>query len=363
MAKKLTYEYVKMYIENEGYKLLDKDYKNNNTKLLVECPNKHQYLVTFNKFKSGRRCPVCNMEKKKKQLSLNYDQVKTYIESFNYKLISKEYKNAHEKLEIKCDKGHIIKMNFNNFKSGKRCVICDRLSKSLSHDEIYQKIKEEGHELLSEYKNSQQKLKIKCPKGHIYEQSYNYFRNNVRCPICAKEKVNKRKEKRYNEVKDIIEKQNYKLISKEYKNNKEKILIMCPNKHIYSTKFDNFQQGNRCPICSSSKGEKQIINILNQLKILYKRQYKFNDCKFKYKLSFDFYLPNYNCCIEYDGIQHYEIVKYFGGYDDFITRKIKDTIKDIYCKDNDIKLIRIPYWEKDNIKNILIKELNLKNYK
>ena len=48
------------------------------------------------------------------------------------------------------------------------------------------------------------------------------------------------------------------------------------------------------------------------------------------------------------------------GFDEFVKRKINDTVKTKYCQDNNIKLIRIPYWEEKNIKNILMKELNLK---
>ena len=100
--------------------------------------------------------------------------------------------------------------------------------------------------------------------------------------------------------------------------------------------------------------------ILNKYNVDFKSQYKFNDCKSKRELPFDFYITNLNIVIEYDGIQHYRIIKYFNGLDGFITTKIHDVIKTKYCKDNNIKLIRIPYWEFDNIENILIKELNLK---
>ena len=55
-------------------------------------------------------------------------------------------------------------------------------------------------------------------------------------------------------------------------------------------------------------------------------------------------------------MQHYEIVEWFGGFDGFVDRKIRDTVKDIYCKENNIKLIRIPYWEMNNIEKILDKE-------
>lgn len=104
--------------------------------------------------------------------------------------------------------------------------------------------------------------------------------------------------------------------------------------------------------------EKKIIaKYLDNKNIKYERQYKFDDCRSKDKLPFDFYIPSKNIVIEYDGKQHYEIVDYFGGFDDFVGTKIRDTIKTIYCKENNIKLIRIPYWDFDKIEEILEKEL------
>ena len=93
--------------------------------------------------------------------------------------------------------------------------------------------------------------------------------------------------------------------------------------------------------------------------VKYKKQYKFKDCKFKRQLPFDFYLPDYNVLIEFDGLQHCVIKQYFGGYEGFVDTKIRDTIKNIYCKENNIKLIRISYNELKNINNILNKELNV----
>ena len=90
-----------------------------------------------------------------------------------------------------------------------------------------------------------------------------------------------------------------------------------------------------------------------------KRQYKFKDCKVYKELPFDCYLSRYNCCIEFDGRQHYEIVSAFGGVNAFIDTKIRDIIKTEYCKKNNIKLIRIPYWEIDNIDRILKNELKI----
>ena len=96
---------------------------------------------------------------------------------------------------------------------------------------------------------------------------------------------------------------------------------------------------------------------LDSRNIKYESQYKFNDCKSKTKLPFDFYIPSKNIVIEYDGRQHFEPIDYFGGFNSFVEGKIRDTIKTIYCKENNIKLIRIAYWDFDNIEEILEKEL------
>lgn len=77
---------------------------------------------------------------------------------------------------------------------------------------------------------------------------------------------------------------------------------------------------------------------------MFEDQYSFNDLK---KYRFDFYLTDYKICIEFDGIQHFEPIVYFGGIKRFEKQKQIDCEKDIYCKNNNINLIRIPYFEKN----------------
>lgn len=92
-----------------------------------------------------------------------------------------------------------------------------------------------------------------------------------------------------------------------------------------------------------------IKNILTRHEIEYITEKSFDDCInpiTKHKLFFDFYLPKYNCCIEYDGIQHFKSVEYFGGEQSLIETQYRDSIKDEYCKNNNITLFRISY--KDN---------------
>ena len=77
--------------------------------------------------------------------------------------------------------------------------------------------------------------------------------------------------------------------------------------------------------------------------INYSRQHKFEGCVYKNKLPFDFYLPNYNCCVEYDGIQHFVSSEFFGGEEKLKYIQNNDKIKNEYCNDNNIRLIRIKY--------------------
>jgi len=119
-----------------------------------------------------------------------------------------------------------------------------------------------------------------------------------------------------------------------------------------------------CNICNNSKGERKIKDILLNNNILHEQQFVFINCKYKKSLRFDFYLPDLNICIEYQGIQHYKPIDFASkgiewAKEQFELTKIKDQIKLNYCKNNNIQLIRIPYWEFDNIEKILERELNL----
>ena len=109
-----------------------------------------------------------------------------------------------------------------------------------------------------------------------------------------------------------------------------------------------------CPICKSSHGEKRILFWLEQNNIGYCRQYKIDN----YKV--DFYLPNSNIIIEFNGIQHYEPVEHFGGKEKFIQQQYRDKYIQDYCIQKNIKLIEISYLDYEQIENILMKEVGVK---
>jgi len=200
--KKLNYIDVKNNIENFGYKLLSEKYINALTKLEMQCPEGHDFEIKYNNFQQGQRCSICFGTPKK---ILN--EIKEYIESFNYKLLSTEYKDNRTKLELQCSEGHIFKMAYGSFKNQNyRCPECAGNRKFIIED-IKEYIESFDYKLLStEYVNIFSKLKIQCLKGHIYAVTYNNFKNhNRRCPECSNSKMFSKPEK---EIAEYV-KENY----------------------------------------------------------------------------------------------------------------------------------------------------------
>lgn len=98
-----------------------------------------------------------------------------------------------------------------------------------------------------------------------------------------------------------------------------------------------------CPKCAGTAGEQQIQRWLDNNNIKYDVQKKFDNLYDRQKLRFDFFLPDYNVAIEYDGKQHFEPIAHFGGVTAFNKLKSHDKRKEDYCKEHQIKLLRIPY--------------------
>lgn len=159
---------------------------------------------------------------------------------------------------------------------------------------------------------------------------------------------------------DIIGKRFDKLVVLEevYPPNKKcrmvKCLCDCGNIHICAVSDLTTGHTTSCGCNTKSKGEKWITSFLEELNIPFVPQKRFDKCKNKKKLPFDFYLPTLNICIEYDGSQHFYPVKFWGGEEMFKVRQQNDKIKTDYCCKHGIKLIRISYKTKKNeIYNIL----------
>lgn len=372
MGRKLSYEEVKQYIEVEsesGCKLLSESYNGNKIPLLFQCRCGEKFERRFDNFKSRKLylCEKCFRRKGNESKSFNYEYVKEYVLN-NGKgtiLLSKKYKNSSSKLEFKCKCGEIFETTFNKFKlRGK--IQCNKCSnhKILDYNSVLEYINNNSNcKLISnEFKNIDSLLRFKCECGEVFERSfYNFKKYEKRCPKCREKERSQIKSLDYKYVKEYIECRGAKLLSNNYVNAKTKLNIQCGCGRKFKADFDKIKSRDkvRCNVCSKKTSTKEFIisQKLDKLGIKYIEQYKFNDCNYKRNLIFDFYIPSLNTCIEYDGEGHYEPFRFSKDKKAMLNKlketKIRDSIKTKYCKDNNIKLIRIPYFEFDNIDNIL----------
>lgn len=211
------------------------------------------------------------------------------------------------------------------------------------------------------YINNKTKVKIICNKHGIFEQKPESHTNQKNgCPKCSRvaipttiEFVEKCKQIHKNEYGQP----KYDYSKTVYTNAFSKVAIICSNHGEFLQVANYHLRGNGCPTCKDSKGEMKILSFLTQQKINKIRNKRFSDCKHKYELPFDFYLPDHNICIEYDGEFHYNLSKFRDNEIKLSNMQRNDKIKDKYCKDNNIYLIRIPYWNFDKIDDILKQEL------
>lgn len=306
---------------------------------------------------------------------LNYIQK----EKLEYEFLGfdKNFIGIKTKIKLYCKKhDYVFCMSINNFFQGKRCTKCSgcyRYSEEERIEQIKNRIVKENLNyvflgMVDKYKNNNSKFKLHCNIcNYEWDVSISKFLGNKKskCPICQK---NPRYtiEDRINQINNIIQKENlpydFNGFLGEYHNSNTKLNLFCKihNKKWSPTINDFVNNFHRCPLCcNKSHGEILIENILKEYKINYIREYSFEDCKYKKKLFFDFFIQDKNCCIEYDGIQHFSPTT-FGGINNNIAEKNlkecmnRDHIKNEYCKKNNIKLIRIKYTYNENkIRQIL----------
>jgi len=281
-----------------------------------------------------------------------------------------EYKNEKILRELYLDKGLFQREIANKFNVSRRTIgnwlrrfnIPTRNGseglvsvKRKTNKEFLEEVSQlkDGNEylFLEKYKTYHEPIKCKhkiC--GHIWKvQPARFISSGTRCPKCAKERIHNKLRKSNDEfVKEVKEKSpEYKVLSK-YKNYHHKILV----KHKKcKTKFkitpDSLLNGyHQCPYCNKrfSGYEIKMSKILNKYNYNFVTQYTFENCKDKNVLPFDFAIFNNDdllFLLEVDGRQHFEPVLAFGGEKQFKNIKKKDKIREKFCKENNITLIRI----------------------
>ena len=378
-----TDEFIKKAREVHGdtYDYGNTNYVSAKKKVKITCPIHGDFLQQPNIHLSGGGCPDCGIQRMKDSQRFTTDDFikrakEVHGDYYDYSNVN--YINSGTKVQIVCPIHGVFQMaprKHVNTKQG--CPECGKIKigdtfRSNTLDFIKKSREEHGDKYdysLVDYKKNNIPVKIICPIHGEFEQIPQNHLAGSGCPDCSKESV---LQSRTYDNDDFIrkskeihgEKYDYSLV--DYTVSTDSVDIICPKHGVFSQQAGSHMRGAGCPNCQESKGESYISNILTDFGIHFIRQHKFKDCKGdkgkKYcrRLPFDFYLPQYNTMIEYDGRQHFEPISKFGGIEGFNKLRRNDEIKNEYCNRNNIKLIRIPYtMSKDVVPQYIKNELGI----
>lgn len=292
--------------------------------------------------------------------------------------ILEQYTNSYTKIKIlhkKC--GLIFEATPSGFLSYIGCPECSikqRDKRNLKkYSNRFKKYVEQNltgeYIALSEYLGTQEPIRMKhLTCGNVYFTTPSSIMLGHGCPECGHERTVASTRKTHGEFLEEFHKiygNEYEVVS-EYKNSYTSVTILhkkCGEtyKKVPKTLLDT---GSLCPYCktkSISNGEKRIEQYLISNNLKYEMQYSFPDCADERLLKFDFAVfdsaNKLILLIEFDGLQHFKPIKYYGGIETYKSVIRRDSIKNDYCKNQNIELIRIPYNRFRDIETILNEKL------
>lgn len=374
--RKTTEQYKKeLQSKNPNIKVLG-EYINAKTKILHKCTiHNIEWQISPSNALKGQGCHLCRSEKISNKLSMTYEQYleKLQFKNSNIELIDK-YINSNTRVLHRYKKcGHEVMIAPQNALLGFGCDKCTRknVGKKFKYSQSeYEKIVYKNNptiKILGEYTSATNPIDCKCLVcGHKWSPIADSLsrKKYSSCPICAiKLNANNLRKTLDTYINEVYTINPYiKVVGNYISNNTplEHECLFC--KHHWFTTPSNILQGSGCPVCSLSHGEREIMKILDLYKIKYKPQKTFVGLVGLKNglLSYDFYLPQYNLLIEFQGEQHEKPHSgIFGGKKQFIIQQQHDKRKREYAKRHNIKLLEIWYYDIDKTEEILIKELNL----
>jgi len=365
MIKKTTEQFIVDAIKIHGnkYDYSKVDYKNNRKKVEIICEEHGSFFQTPMSHLHKNICKKCSI-KKQKLSTKSFIEKANKVHNNKYDYSKVDYIGAHIKVEIICEEHGSFFQIPGDHLFGRGCVKCGYLKSSKLRKKTTKEFIIEANEIhnglynydKSVYIDSKTKLEITCHIHGSFWQNPNDHLNNHGCLKCCNDKRTKTTEQF---IVDAIKVHDdlYNYDKSIYINSNKKVEIICEKHGSFLQSAKTHLAGRGCPNCNTSKGENKIKAILTNNKIKFIQQKTFDECKYKQLLHFDFYVPENNLCIEYDGEQHFKPVEYWGGEERFKKTKIRDEIKNNYCNVNKINLLRIAYNE--NIEETLRNNLCL----
>jgi len=364
---------------NKEFQLISEEYIKHDEKLLFCCNTCNNiFYLTWMELSRGCECPFCMEELGKRGTRKPTDEtIRKYVESVGYFIVDENYvyHNSKDRVNLKDDDGYLYNIEISSIHQCiRKNTVLERFHKQnpFSLDNIYLWVNKNNRPYTikeGEYISTGGKTFLLVCKNCFSEwtSSWANMLRGCNCPYCGHVKV--KEENSLGAMFPFLEKEwDYEKNSKSpflYSIGSSQrafwICSNCGNKwNSVIASRTKLQAG--CPNCSPiSIGNELTKKFFSKNKIDFIPEYRFDDCKDKNPLPFDFAVFDNGLLyliIEVDGIQHFKPVKWFGGEKRFISLQKHDEIKNKYCIDNNIPILRISYLEFDNIENILESRLS-----
>ena len=367
-------------IHGDKYDYSNVNYINSNTKVCIICKRCNKaFWQTPSHHLCGEGCATCgfnSMVQKRRSSKEKFVDKARIIHGNKYDYSKVEYVNSHTKVCINCPEHGEFWQTPSNHLNGCGCHMCmnEKFSKSrtFSKDVFIEKARIKHGERYDyskvEYISCFKKVEIICPIHGVFWQAPSRHLRGNGCPLCGNkktgEKLRKGKEQFIHQA-NIMHNYKYDYSQVDYINSDTNVCIICPEHGAFFQAPKHHLSGHGCSKCVTSKGEFKVEEYLKQNKIEYESQYPIKLEKQLFSrsnLRVDFYLPNSNAIIEFNGKQHYKRMDFFhSSDDDFAIQVDRDKRLRQYCKKHKINLIEIKYDQIDNIDKILNKKLKIKN--
>lgn len=343
-------------------------YTNNKTKVQIICKTHGLFEQMAQHHMRGRGCAQCGNEYNSKRQRLGTQEfiekaIKIHGSRYDYSLVN--YVTSTKKIILICNEHGQFPQAPSDHLSGYGCPKCGlergKQARTRSTEQFIKLAKQvHGNRYdysLVKYKKAFELVSIICPIHGNFEQKPAFHLQGQGCHKCAG--TQKLTQDEFIERARQIHVDRYDYSRVNYINSATKVEILCLRHGSFFQAPQDHLARHGCQLCYSSTGEERISNILTRWGIKFTRQKKFDRCKNKKLLPFDFYfqIGKVYILIEYDGGQHFEPVDHFGGTDIFERTKQNDSIKTQFAQDNGFILIRIPYTEFNNIESILRDEI------
>jgi hypothetical protein len=248
-----------IHSKEKFFKLIDKiDYKvceeyiDADTKILMRCNNNHEFYMKPYVLTNNARCAKCCHIKIKSKTELKLHEKANEI---GYK-INERYTDPKQKISITCNMGHTFFMVSGCFlNNNRRCSKCAGNCPEQGKDKFLEKSKEKGCQVIGNYQGVRSKIKMLCPLNHEFSIKPNTFMNIKNDKICGCVHCSgnqQKKEKAFEELLIQANKDNYEIINKKYIDAHTKLLFKCDHGHEFNMKPNSFKNGTRCPHCASN---------------------------------------------------------------------------------------------------------------